>query len=350
MVRLRRMIKKLRFLPADSGTERIISQNPPLSLIIEENFPVSTFSKENPMTLQQLRYIIAIVQAGSLNMAARALFISQPSLSHTIKVLETELGVPLFSRSGRNIVLTKYGEILLRHTNRIMQELHGAQKELADTKEAQKLTVTIYLFAASMIIPSFLTRFRQEHPDIRFEILQQHNKPGQQSQNHVDLFLSSSINPIENDHSVTLLKEDIMLAMPDTDPHARKSSVNLDEFEKAGFISLEAGASLRTITDFYCRMAGFIPHVVLESDSPMTVREFIRAGLGVSFAPRITWHGVGGDHVALVPIASPNCQRYISLSWKKGEKLSPPAEMLKKYIIDNFSDFAREYAGLPPER
>ena len=81
-------------------------------------------------------------------------------------------------------------------------------------------------------------------PDIRFEILQQHNKPGQQSQNHVDLFLSSSINPIENDHSVTLLKEDIMLAMPDTDPHARKSSVNLDEFEKAGFISLEAGASL----------------------------------------------------------------------------------------------------------
>lgn len=83
-----------------------------------------------------------------------------------------------------------------------------------------------------MIIPAFLTRFRQEHPDIRFEILQQRSKPGQQSQNHVDLFLSSSINPIENDHSVTLLKEDIMLAMPDTDPHARKSSVNLDEFEK----------------------------------------------------------------------------------------------------------------------
>lgn len=231
-----------------------------------------------------------------------------------------------------------------------MQELNGAQKELADTKEAQKLTVTISLFAASMIIPAFLTRFRQEHPDIRFEILQQHNKPGQTNQTHVDLSLSSSINPIENDHSVTLLKEDIMLAMPDTDPHAKRPSVNLDEFEKAGFISLEAGASLRTITDFYCRMAGFVPHVVLESDSPTTVREFIRAGLGVSFAPRITWHGVGGDHVALVPIASPNCQRYISLSWKKGEKLSPPAELLKNYIKENFADFAREYAGLPPKR
>ena len=282
------------------------------------------------LTLLALSYFQKTAELQHLTRAAEALHISQPSLSHTIKVLETELGVPLFSRSGRNIVLTRYGEILLRHTNRIMQELHGAQKELADTKESQKLTVTISLFAASMIIPAFLTRFRQEHPDIRFEILQQHNKPGQQNQNHVDLFLSSSINPIENDHSVTLLKEDIMLAMPDTDPHARKS--------------------LRTITDFYCRMAGFVPHVVLESDSPMTVREFIRAGLGVSFAPRITWHGVGGDHVALVPISSPSCSRYISLSWKKGEKLSPPADMLKRYIIENFSDFAREYAGLPPER
>ena len=164
------------------------------------------------LTLLALSYFQKTAELQHLTRAAEALHISQPSLSHTIKVLETELGVPLFSRSGRNIVLTKYGEILLRHTNRIMQELHGAQKELADTKEAQKLTVTISLFAASMIIPAFLTRFRQEHPDIRFEILQQRSKPGQQSQNHVDLFLSSSINPIENDHSVTLLKEDIMLA------------------------------------------------------------------------------------------------------------------------------------------
>lgn len=302
------------------------------------------------ITLLSLMYFQKTAELQHLTRAAEALHISQPSLSHTIKVLETELGVPLFNRSGRNIVLTRYGEILLRHTNRIREELRDAQKELSDTREAQKLTVTISLFAASMIIPAFLTRFKEEHPEIRFEILQQRSNPESQDQNHVDLFLSSSINPITNDHSVTLLREDLMLAMPDSDPHARKSSVNLNEFEKAGFISLEPGSSLRTITDFYCRSAGFVPHVVLESDSPMTVREFIRAGLGVSFAPRITWHGVGGNHVALIPISSPQCQRYINLSWHKGEKLSPPAKLLRDYIIKNFSDFARESAGLPPEK
>lgn len=145
------------------------------------------------LTLLALSYFQKTAELQHLTKAAEALHISQPSLSHTIKVLETELGVPLFSRSGRNIVLTRYGEILLRHTNRIMQELNGAQKELADTKEAQKLTVTISLFAASMIIPAFLTRFRQEHPDIRFEILQQHNKPGQTNQTHVDLSLCEAV-------------------------------------------------------------------------------------------------------------------------------------------------------------
>lgn len=298
------------------------------------------------LTLLALTYFQKTAEMQHLTKAAKALHISQPSLSHTIKMLELELGVPLFQRVGRNIILTKYGEILMGHTNRIMRELKSAQKELEDAKEAQNLTVTLSIFAASMIIPAFLTEFRREHPDIRFEIIQQRDQKDSRNHPHVDLYLSSSINPIDSDYSTTLLKEHIMIAMPDTHPMANRTSVHLEDFEKSDFISLQQGVALRNITDFYCQMAGFVPHVILESDSPVTVREFIRAGLGVSFAPSITWHGVGGDHVALVPISSPNCQRYIGLSWDKGEKLSPPAESLKNYFIKNFESFAKKYAGV----
>ena len=62
--------------------------------------------KENPMTLQQLRYVIAIVQAGSFNMAARQLFISQPSLSKSMAELEKEMGIALFQRTSRGALLT----------------------------------------------------------------------------------------------------------------------------------------------------------------------------------------------------------------------------------------------------
>ena len=193
------------------------------------------------LTLLALTYFQKTAELQHLTHAAEALRISQPSLSHTIKMLEQELGVPLFRRSGRNIVLTKYGEILLSHTNRIMSELKHAQKELEDAKEAQDMTVTISIFAASMIIPAFLTEFKKEHPHIRFEIIQQRDRQEINHHSRVDLYLSSSINPIDTDHSITLLKEDILLAMPDTNPLASHASVNLADFEKADFITLQQG-------------------------------------------------------------------------------------------------------------
>lgn len=298
------------------------------------------------LTLLALTYFQKTAKLQHLTHAAEALHISQPSLSHTIKMLEQELGVPLFRRSGRNIVLTKYGEILLNHTNRIMSELKQTQKELEDAKEAQDMTVTISIFAASMIIPAFLTEFKQEHPHVRFEIIQQREQQELRQHSHIDLYLTSSITPVDTDHSITLLKEDILLAMPTTNPFASHASVNLSDFENADFITLEQGAILRNITDFYCHMAGFTPHVILESDNPGTVREFIKAGLGISFAPRITWHGVGDDHVALVPIAVPSCHRYINLSWDENTPLTPLAEKLKTHFIKNFKSFADKYAGI----
>ena len=89
------------------------------------------------MELSQLAYFRAVARTEHFTRAAEELHITQPSLSKAIANLEGELGVPLFRRSGRNIVLTKYGEILLSHTNRIMSELKHAQKELEDAKEAR---------------------------------------------------------------------------------------------------------------------------------------------------------------------------------------------------------------------
>lgn len=300
------------------------------------------------VTLLALTYFQKTAELQHLTHAADELRISQPSLSHTIKMLEMELGIPLFRRSGRNIVLTEYGEILLHHTNRIMSELKKAKKELERAKEAQDMTVTISIFAASMVIPAFLTEFKKENPGILFEIIQQREQQDMTHHPHIDLYLSSSIKPMDTANSVTLLKEEILLAMPDSNPFARHQSVKLSEFEKADFITLQQGVALRNITDYYCQMAGFTPHVILESDNPSTVREFIKAGLGVSFAPKITWYGVSCDHVALVPISSPSCQRYISLSWDKEDKLAAPARKLKEYFINNFKTFAEKYAGIIP--
>lgn len=78
--------------------------------------------KENPMTLQQLRYVIAIVQAGSFNMAARQLFISQPSLSKSMAELEKEMGIALFQRTSRGTLLTEEGVKFLSSARQVVEQ------------------------------------------------------------------------------------------------------------------------------------------------------------------------------------------------------------------------------------
>lgn len=159
------------------------------------------------------------------------------------------------------------------------------------------------------------------------------------------LELTSGIEPVANDHAITLFKEEILIAMPETDPRAKLPSIHLADLANDGFICLHKGQSLRSIINHYCEEAGFTPRVDLESDSPETVREFIRTGLGISFVPQITWSDVSGDNVVMIPISSPRCYRYITLKWNSGVTLSHPTALLKNYIIGHFADYARNYAA-----
>ena len=104
------------------------------------------------ITFTSLSYFQKIAELQHMTKAAAALHVAQPSLSRTIKSLEEELDVPLFDHRGRNIVLTKYGEILLAHVNLIMKEMELAKKELREAEEAEHKTVKLSLYAASKMV------------------------------------------------------------------------------------------------------------------------------------------------------------------------------------------------------
>ncbi len=85
------------------------------------------------MTLQQLRYVVTIADCGSMNEAAKQLFLSQPSLSETVKELEGEVGIDIFLRSNRGIVITPEGEEFLGYARQVIE-----QYELLNSKYIQK--------------------------------------------------------------------------------------------------------------------------------------------------------------------------------------------------------------------
>ena len=293
------------------------------------------------ITFLMLTYFQKIAQLQHLTRAAEELHVSQPALSKTLASLEQELGTRLFNRIGRSISLNRDGEIFLHYTNQILANMADAKRALSDSKWKQQQTATIALHVASALIPELLTEFKKFHPDVNFHILQKSNLGAEAgSEQQADLTLFSNIYPTENDHTVTLLREDLLLAMPEHMGRTYTAPIHLRDFVNAEFISLQRGESLRAITDTYFQMAGIAPHIVLESDSPQTVRAFVRAGVGVALVPSITWSDVRGDQISLYPIATPHCQRFISLSWHKDRYCPPVVIELRDYLIRQFAPFA----------
>lgn len=106
------------------------------------------------MTLQQLKYALTIADCGSMNEAAKQLFISQPSLSETMKELETEIGFDIFLRSNRGIVITPEGEEFLGYARQVTEQFGLLQSKYIDKKVKEKFSVSTqhYTFAVKAFV------------------------------------------------------------------------------------------------------------------------------------------------------------------------------------------------------
>ena len=106
------------------------------------------------MTLQQLKYALTIADCGSMNEAAKQLFISQPSLSETMKELETEIGLDIFLRSNRGIVITPEGEEFLGYARQVTEQFGLLQYKYIDKKVKEKFSVSTqhYTFAVKAFV------------------------------------------------------------------------------------------------------------------------------------------------------------------------------------------------------
>ncbi|MGL6292249.1 LysR family transcriptional regulator [Eubacterium aggregans] len=95
------------------------------------------------MTLQQLKYAIAVADSGSMNQAAARLFITQPSLSATIKELEEEIGVLLFLRSNRGITVTAEGEEFLGYARQVVDQYSLLTEKYTLCQRKEKFSVSM---------------------------------------------------------------------------------------------------------------------------------------------------------------------------------------------------------------
>ena len=126
------------------------------------------------MKFNQLRDVVAIAERGSLRAAARHLALAQPALTRSVHELERELGVPLFERRARGMILTPMGEAFVRRANAVLSEVRRAREEVEQLHGGTRGRVVAGLSLAAHIalLPTALKPFRERYPQVQLHLIE----------------------------------------------------------------------------------------------------------------------------------------------------------------------------------
>ncbi|WP_391209171.1 LysR family transcriptional regulator [Psychrobacillus sp. L4] len=290
------------------------------------------------MEWQRLEYFQTVAKVQHMTRAAEMLSISQPALSRSIAGLEEEIGVPLFDRQGRSIVLNRYGEMFLHRVNRIMRELDEGLEEILQLTNPEQGEVSLGFLhtLGTSSVPNIIRAFHQEYPHIRFQLKQNHTHTQlkQLKSGELDLCLLASLDNETQIEWTELWRDELYVIVPINHPLSNRKSISLKEIANESFVSMKKGYALRNTTDEIFEKLGIQPNISFEGDEVATVAGFVAAGLGFSILP--DGGELNANKMIKLRINDMTCERVIGMAIGKNRYLSPAAKRFQHFILAYF--------------
>ncbi|HEX3028960.1 MAG TPA: LysR family transcriptional regulator [Clostridia bacterium] len=290
------------------------------------------------MEWQQLEYFQTVANLQHMTLAAETLKLSQPALSRSISRLENELGVPLFDRQGRSIVLNRYGKRFLKHVNRILYEYEESKREIQDLVNPEKGEVSLGFLhtIGAAYVPDLIKGFSCKYPGIKFQLHQNstHTLLNELISGEIDLCMLSSTENMPKVEWNHLWSEELFVAVPSSHRLAVLKAIDLEQIANEPLISFKKGYGMRKITDELFNEAGIKPKITFEGEEVHTVTGLVAAGLGVAFVPDAK--GMESEEISLLHVQSCKCTRDIGIVRLKESYLSPSVILFWQYVIEHF--------------
>ena len=290
------------------------------------------------MTLQQLKYIITIVKCGSITEAAKRLFISQPSLSNSVKDLETELGIEIFNRTARGISLSAEGEEFLSYARQVIEQTELLEQRYKNKKPSKQLcsvSTQHYAFAVNAF-SNLIDRLDSDEYEFTlretrtFEIIDDvHNFRSEIGVLYINAFNEKVMRKMFSENRLEfhpLFTADPHIFISSEHPLAKSKSVTIDDLKYFPFLSFEQGIN----NSFYYseEILSTVPRKKIIHVSDRATLFNLLIGLnGYTICSGILNSNLNGDNIVSVP-------------------LKTDENMTIGYIINpkmNLSRFAKEY-------
>jgi len=301
---------------------------------------------------QGMEYVYMVYKEKSFSRAAKMLFISQPSLSATIKRIESKVGYPIFDRSTKPLSLTACGQHYIRAVEQIMAVQNDFSTYINDLGKLKSGNLVIggSSLYSSLVLPNMMTRFSQEYPGVEIALVEESTSKLAEmlQQGSVDLIFDNCyLDPMIYDREY-YESERLLLAVPknlevnkslenyqipvkyivdDSYLDEKWEAVPLDFFKNEPFVMLKMENDTRKRAMEMCQSYGFIPKILFELDQQMTSYHISCSGVGISFVSDLLVKGVPENpNVSYYKIDRRQSERKVYFYWKRGRYFSRAME------------------------
>lgn len=297
----------------------------------------------HPFSLRQLQYAVAVAELLSFRKAAERCFVSQPSLSAQLQQMEDTLGVRLFERNQRRVLVTTAGRDLVERARRVLRE---ADDLLAESRRAGdpltgQLRVGVIPTVSPYLLPSCATALRTAYE--RLTTIWVEDKTAVLlrglSQGSLDAALLALTADVEDVEYETVAIDPFVLATGPDDPlGARGSDVRLAELRDAQVLLLDDGHCFREQALAFCTTAK-ARELEFRATSLPTLAQMVAGGVGVTLLPRLAVATESARApLQIRPFAKPAPHRTLALLWRKGSPLSLALRQVAQTIRDAYPD------------
>ncbi|MGL5540117.1 MAG: LysR family transcriptional regulator [Erysipelotrichaceae bacterium] len=235
------------------------------------------------MTIRHLKIFIAVAQYNSMSKAAKALFISQPSISQAIKEVEDYYGVQLFERLSKKLYITPSGELLLNYARHLIDSYDEMEISMHGSGQKSILHIGATITAGTCLLPSIIERFEQQNQVqtrvvvnntsiIETMLLQSELDVGliEGTQTHADLIRQP------------VFEDELVLVVGKNHPFYGRQTIRLEECQGQRFLVREVGSGVRDHVAQHLEAAGIVMEMAWECTNTETLKEAAKKGFGIA--------------------------------------------------------------------
>jgi DNA-binding transcriptional LysR family regulator len=307
------------------------------------------------MDLRHARTFVTVADLGTVSKAAARLHIAQPALSRQIRDLEQELGLNLFDRVGRRLVLTGEGEQLLGDCRGLLNcaSSIGERAQQLRRGDAGILKVAASPQFIEGTLSGFLDRFTQRYPNVQVKVIEAiawSDTLGmlERGEIHLGQNLLRVVQPDDQRFASHPLEAVDLLAASHAPLMLEKSgAIEIAHLAAQPLLVLDTSFVTRRIFDATCRLAGIEANIVFESRTPHTLLAMAERGHGVAIVPSAVRIDRYPLRIVRVTYGGEPLREYLAVFWDKRRSLPSYATA----FCDMLSEYAREVFPIsrPPE-